>query len=110
MLPWVVVAWLVLAGLYGMVTSRNLVHLVVCLSVMQSATFLLLGSLAYRRGLGPAVFLHGQTGPAADPVLHALALVDIVVDAAVTALLLAVAVEVLRHRGTLDPDELRATD
>ena len=33
-----VVAWLFLVGIYGVVTSRNLIHMVVCLSVAQSAT------------------------------------------------------------------------
>ena len=37
-LPYAVAAWLFVIGLYGIVTSRNLVHLVVCLSVVQSST------------------------------------------------------------------------
>ncbi|HLN71025.1 MAG TPA: NADH-quinone oxidoreductase subunit K [Streptosporangiaceae bacterium] len=41
--------------------------------------------------------------------MQALALTDVVVGAAVTALLLALAVQVHKRAGTLDPDELGAT-
>ena len=41
--------------------------------------------------------------------MQALALTDVVVGAAVTALLLALAVQVHKRAGTLDPDALRAT-
>jgi multicomponent Na+:H+ antiporter subunit C len=35
-LPYAVSAWIFLIGLYGIVTSRDLIHLIICLSVMQS--------------------------------------------------------------------------
>ncbi|HYJ71355.1 MAG TPA: dehydrogenase, partial [Actinomycetota bacterium] len=44
-LPYVVAAWLLLVGLYGVVTSRNLVHAITCLSVAQSSTYILLLSV-----------------------------------------------------------------
>lgn len=111
-LPYLVFVWLFLTGLYGMITSRHLVHLIVCLSVTESATFILLVSLGYLAGGSPPVVPPGASSaaPAADPVMHALTLVDIVVGAAVTALLLAVAVEVHKRTGTLDPDELAAEE
>lgn len=37
-LPWLVAAWLFGVGVYGIVTSRNFVHLIGCLSVCQSPT------------------------------------------------------------------------
>ena len=42
MLPYAVAAWLFGAGLYGIATSRNFIHLVGCLGVCQSATYVLL--------------------------------------------------------------------
>ena len=48
-LPYLVPGWILLVGVYGMVTSRNLVHAVVCLSVAQSATYVLLLTIGYRR-------------------------------------------------------------
>lgn len=106
--PYLVVAWLFLVGLYGIVTSRNLIHLVICLSVVQSATYVLLLSVGYRHGAGPPIFADVPPGtPAVDPIVQALVLTDIVVGATVTALLLALAVQVHKRRGTLDPERLR---
>src|SRR6202012_4871168 len=98
-------------GFYGRVTTRNLIHLVVCMSVGQAATDVLLLEIGYRSGGHAPVFvdLPAHPGPAVDAVMQALALTDVVVGAAVTALLLALAVQVHKRAGTLDPDKLRAT-
>jgi multicomponent Na+:H+ antiporter subunit C len=44
--------------------------------------------------------------PAVDSVVQALALTDVVVEAAVSALLLAIAIQAYKRFGTLDPQEL----
>lgn len=107
--PYVVAAWLFVVGLYGIVTSRNLIHLVICLSVVQSSTYILLLSAGYRSGAVAPVFVNVPLGtPAVDPVVQALTLTDVVVEATVTALLLALVVQGQKRFGTLDPDELRA--
>jgi multicomponent Na+:H+ antiporter subunit C len=108
-LPYVVVAWLFLVGLYGVVTSRNLIHLVVCISVIQSSTYLLLLAIGYRQGATAPVFFDvPPTTPAVDPVVQALVLTDVVVGVTVSALLLALVVQEHKRFGTLDPEELRA--
>jgi multicomponent Na+:H+ antiporter subunit C len=43
-----------------------------------------------------------------DPVVQALCLTDIVVSATVTALLLALSLQIAKQHGTTDPDELSA--
>lgn len=107
--PFVVAAWLFLVGLYGIVTSRHLVHLIVCLSVSQSATYVLLLAIGYRSGATAPVFYDIPPGtPAVDPVVQALTLTDVVVGVTITALLLALAIQEHKRFGTLDPDELRA--
>lgn len=108
LLPWLVAAWLFGIGLYGIVTSRNFVHLIGCLSVVQASTYVLLLAVGYRWGAGaPIFYTHPPGTPAVDPVVQALVLTDIVIGAAVTALLLALALQLHKRRGTLDPDELR---
>ncbi len=104
-----VAAWLILAGCYGMVTSRHLVHAVVCLVVAQSGTYVLLLAVGFQRGAAVPVFStpSAAKGPAVDPVVQAMTLTDIVVSAAVTSLLLALAVQVGKSRGSMDPDALR---
>jgi multicomponent Na+:H+ antiporter subunit C len=105
--PYLVVAWILAVGLYGVVTSRHLVHQIVCLIIVQSSTYVLLLSVGYRRGaVAPYFFDIPVHTPAVDPVVQALALTDVVVEAAVTALLLAFAVQAHKRFGTLDPQEL----
>jgi multicomponent Na+:H+ antiporter subunit C len=106
-LAYAVTVWILMVGLYGIVTSRNLIHLVVCLSVAQSSTYVLLLAIGYRTGFAAPVFIDiPRDTPAVDPVVQALTLTDIVVGGTVTALLLAVAVQMEKRLETLDPDEL----
>jgi multicomponent Na+:H+ antiporter subunit C len=106
--PFLVAVWLLLVGLYGIVTSRNLVHTIICLTVVQSSTYVLLLAVGYRsNGLAPIFADIPTSSVAVDPVVQALCLVDVVVEAAVTALLLALAVQAHKRFGTVDPEELR---
>ena len=108
LLPWLVTAWLLAVGLYGIVTSRNYVHLIGCVSVVQSATYVLLLAAGFRWGAGPPIFYDHPPGtPAVDPVVQALVLTDIVIGAVVTAMLLALALQIHKRRATLDPERLR---
>lgn len=105
--PYIVVAWILAIGLYGIVTSRHLIHQIMCLIVVQSSTYVLLLGVGYKTGAVAPFFSdipHGT--PAVDPVVQALALTDVVVEVAVTALLLAFAVQAHKRFGTLDPQEL----
>jgi multicomponent Na+:H+ antiporter subunit C len=107
-LPYAVSIWLLVCGLYGVVTSRNLIHLIISLSVVQASTYVLLLAIGFRTGATAPVFADIPTTRAAvDPVVQALTLTDVVVGATVSALLLAVAVQVHKRTGSLDPDELR---
>lgn len=101
-------AWLLLAGIIGVVRSRNLVHAVVCVSVAQSGTYVFLLAIGYQSGASAPIF--GQStppgSPVVDPVVQAMTLTDIVVSATVTALLLAIVTQVAKRHNTVDPDEL----
>jgi len=108
-LPYMVAGWLLLAGLYGAATSRHLVHLVVCLSVMQASTVVLLVAIGYRNDASAPYTQALPAGtPVVDPVVQALTLTDIVVEATVAAMLLALAVQAHRRFGSVDPDRLTA--
>ena len=105
-LPYAVVVWLFLIGLYGMVTSRNLIHMVICLEVAVTSTDLLLLAIGYHAGAGAPVFASVPVGtPAVDPVVQAPTLTDVVVGATVTALLLSLAVQTHKRTATLDPED-----
>ncbi|WP_067177639.1 sodium:proton antiporter [Microtetraspora niveoalba] len=104
-----VAGWLALAGALGIARSHNLVHAVVALSVVQSGTYVLLLSVGYQWEAAAPVFASGVpvTTPVVDPVVQAMTLTDIVVSATVTALLLALTIQIEKRFGTVDPDELR---
>ena len=107
-LPFVVAGWLLCCGLYGLVTSRHLVHSVVCLAVMQSSTYVLLLAVGYRTGATAPVLAGIKVGtPTVDPVVQALMLTDVVVEAVVVALLLAMVVKAYEKSGTVNPADLR---
>lgn len=106
-LPYAVAVWLLLVGLYGLVSSENLIHMVICLSVVQSSTYVLLLAIGYRSGGAAPIFADiPASSKAVDPVVQALTLTDIVVEATVVALLLALAVQAHKRFGTLNPAEL----
>lgn len=100
--------WLFLIGLYGVVTSKHLVHLCLSLTVIQSSTYVLLTIIGYRPGLPAPIFTDGvNPGSAAvDPVIQALMLTDIVVEATVVALLLAITIKIHRNAGTANPNKV----
>jgi multicomponent Na+:H+ antiporter subunit C len=108
-LPYLVAVWLLVVGLYGAITSRHLVHLVICLAVAQSSTYVLLLAVGYRTGGRAPIFSDQPPGtPVVDPVVQALTLTDVVVEATVSAVLLALALQAHRRFGTADPDRIGA--
>ena len=106
--PYLVAVLIFVVGLYGMVTSRNLIHLVICLSVTQSSTLVLLLAIGYRTGATAPIFYDiPRRTRVVDPVVQALTLTDVVVGVTVVALLLALAVQIHKETGTLDPEALK---
>lgn len=106
-LPYFAAGWLMIIGLYGAATSRNMIHLVGCLFIAQSSTYILLISIGYRLGATVPIFYDiPQDTYVVDPVVQALTLTDIVVGAAVSALMLVFAIQGAKRTGTLDHSRL----
>ena len=76
------------------------------LAVVVLATIVLYCEQYVTGGVAPYFFDISPHAKAVDPVVQALALTDVVVEAAVTALLLSFAVQAHKRFGTLDPHEL----
>ena len=107
-LPYGLAVWIFLVGIFGIVRSRHFIHLVVCLTVTQSATYVLLLAVGYRKGGTAPIFKDVKPGTkAVDPVVQALTLTDIVVSVTIAGLLLALAILGKRHARTMDPEALR---
>lgn len=106
-----VAGWLLFIGAFGIMRSKNLICSVVCLAVSQSGTYVLLLSVGYQWGASPPLFGEPATKPTlhvVDPLVQAMTLTDIVVSATVTAMLLAIAIQIHKRQKSVDPDELNA--
>jgi multicomponent Na+:H+ antiporter subunit C len=104
-------------GLLAVIARRDLIKIVMGLSLMEASSYLLLVSMAYRRS-STAPVLAGRPkgvsqerlakGNVADPVLQNFCLTAIVIGVAVTAVFLTVAVRVAQHYRSVDAQDLRA--
>jgi multicomponent Na+:H+ antiporter subunit C len=106
--PYYVSAWVFFCGLYGLVRSRHLVHMVMSLTILQTSTYILLLAIGFRKGGYAPIF--ADISPrvvTVDPIVQALMLTDVVVEATVVALLLAMVVKAYEKGGTTSPEDLR---
>ena len=103
-------------GLYVVLSRRHLIKIVMGLSLMESSTYLLLISLAYRKGSTAPVLVSppaGQTpqglvrANVADPVLQNFCLTAVVIGVAITAVFLTVTVRIGQHYRSLDSRDVR---
>ena len=106
--PYVIAAWIFLCGLYGIVRSKHLVHTVISLAILQTSTYVLLLAIGFRKDGYAPVFADISPGViTVDPIVQALMLTDVVVEATVVALLLAMVVKAYEKGGSVSPDDLR---
>jgi multicomponent Na+:H+ antiporter subunit C len=102
---------LFLIGLYGVVRHRNLIRMLLCLGLMESATFLMLLSLGYRIGGTAPIFYEANIIPGettvVDPIMQALTLTSIVIGVVTMAMALSLIIHLARHYRTLDSHRIR---
>jgi len=107
---------LVTAGLFGcaiyMVLSRNLVRLLLGLSLMGTAVNLMLFQTGRNRSPQPPIIPAGaeRLHDSADPLPQALILTAIVIGFALTVMLAVLALRAYRGHSTLASDEIRAAE
>ncbi len=106
-LPYIAVVALILIGLAAVIFKRNLIKIVIGITLIESGVNLFLITLAYREGSTAPIF-HGYTASSENvpfmslPVPHALTLTSIVIGVAVLALMLTLVIHIYRHYKTLD--------
>ena len=100
---------LFLVGLYGVFTRRNLVKIVISLSIMEFSIFLMLILIAYiDNGIAPIV-TPGEPIPIyVDPLPQAMVLTAIVIGLATTSMLMAIAIRLYRKYKTFDIREIKS--
>ena len=98
---------LILIGLYGALSKRNILRMIVAFAVANTGVNLVLVSVGFMDGrtapiLNEAVPVADATARIIDPVPQALVLTAIVIGVGVTVLMLAYAYKLFKTKGTLD--------
>jgi multicomponent Na+:H+ antiporter subunit C len=97
-------------GLYVVLARSNLVKKLLGLNIMETAVLaFIVTSGMVDDGTAP-ILDSGVSGPFASPLPHALILTGIVVAVSITALALALIVEIHRQCGTIEADELKGAE
>ena len=94
-------------GIYAMMCKRNLIKIVIGLSLVEDAVNLFLVSLGYRASGVAPIYTNAPSTKMVLPTPQALTLTSIVIGVAVDALLLSFCVVIYRHYGTLDSRKVR---
>ena len=106
--PFVVCMILVALGIWTLLTRRNLIKIVIGLGLIESGVNLFLVALGYVRGGVVPIYTYApKDATMVLPTPQALTLTSIVIGLATTALMLAFAVVLYKHRGTLDARKIR---
>jgi len=106
-IPFVAVAILISISLFIMVTQRNLIKVVMGLSIMASGVNLFLITLGYREGGVAPIYTHAPGQLMVLPVPQALTLTSIVIAVATLALMLSMIVRIYRSTGSVDSEKSR---
>jgi multicomponent Na+:H+ antiporter subunit C len=101
-IPYIAVVALVLIGLYAVIMKRNLIKIVIGITLIESGVNLFLITLAYRKDSVAPIYHGSGSRLMSLPVPHALTLTSIVIGVAVLALMLSLIIHIYKHYGTLD--------
>lgn len=101
---------LILIGMWGMLTQRNMIRMIIGFSLTDTGIHMVLVSIGYVTGgtapiINEAVPIADAVNRVVDPVPSALVLTAIVIGLGVTAVMLAFAVRIYKARKTLNIDE-----
>ncbi|HOK60595.1 sodium:proton antiporter [Tenuifilum osseticum] len=98
---------LIVVGLWGMITQKNLIKIVIGFSLFDTGLNIVIVSMAYIKNstapiIDKAVDVSQAASKVADPVPQALVLTSIVIGLGVTALMLAYVLRMYREKKSLD--------
>ena len=102
--------FLIVLGLYCIVTKYDLMKSVIGLSIVDYGVNLLIITIGFNPGGTAPIFSFGELHPESffvDPIPQALTLTSIVIGACVTAMSLALVIKLEEMYGTTDTREIR---
>ena len=100
---------LILIGMYAVLTKKNIIKIVIGLSIVDSGINLLLIAIGYVKDATAPIFSNESLKAVdmVDPVPQALVLTAIVIGLGVTAVALALVIRLYDHHKTLNINKIR---
>lgn len=100
---------LILIGMYAVLTKKNIIKIVIGLSIVDSGINLLLIAIGYVKDATAPIFSNEtlKAVDMVDPVPQALVLTAIVIGLGVTAVALALVIRLYDHHKTLNINKIR---
>ncbi|HSW56181.1 MAG TPA: sodium:proton antiporter [Ignavibacteriaceae bacterium] len=99
---------LLLVGLYGVLTKRDLIKIILSIGILGYAVNLLLILFAYRNdSIYPILSKGKAVEQMVDPLPQALVLTSIVIELGTTAMLVALAIKLFEKYQTFDITQIR---
>lgn len=99
-------------GIYGVVTKKNVVKIIISLIIMENAVNLFLLLVGYRHGGIAPILKKGMdskefAAAAVDPLVQAMVLTSIVIGLSIIALMVAIAIRLYQRFGSFDVSKMR---
>ncbi|HEX38103.1 MAG TPA: cation:proton antiporter [Candidatus Cloacimonetes bacterium] len=110
MILYIMCFFLFLVGIYGAITKRDLIKIILAIGIMGYSVNLFLVLLAYRSGALIPILVEGLNIPPnmmVDPIPQALVLTSIVIELGITALMAALAIRIYQKYDTFDITKIR---
>ncbi len=103
---------LFMVGLYAVITKKNVVKIVIGVTIMEYAVNLFLILLGYQRGGISPILERGEevselVARSVDPLPQALVLTSIVIGLGILALMVAICIRLYERYGTFDITEMK---
>ncbi|MEN8224691.1 MAG: NADH-quinone oxidoreductase subunit K [Bacteroidota bacterium] len=104
---------LLLIGLWGIISQKNIIKIIIGFSIIDTSIHLILVSIGYLRGRSAPIIGEGITKANAsqgvvDPVPQALVLTAIVIGVGITALMLSYALKLYEKNKSLEIDKYKS--
>lgn len=101
---------MILIGLWGMLTNKNLIRMIIGISIMETGINVILVSIGYIQGktapiLNSAELQSSALDKVVDPIPSALVLTSIVIGLGTTALMLSYVIKLYKEKQTLNIEE-----
>ncbi len=91
----------ILIGVYGLATSKNIIKSVFCVTIIEAGIILLFLNLGNLEG-GAIPILSDGNADVVDPLPQALMITTIVIGSTITSLALMLCIKIFHHYGSIE--------